>query len=568
MIVRIKLILLIGIAVFCLVPANTKETSKPIFNEVAAEVGLNFRHYNGMNGKFFLPEIMGAGAALFDYDSDSDLDVFIVQGSALEPGNKPESTLFPWKGSEPPRGRLFRNDLDNGKLRFTDVTEKSRIRATGYGMGVAAGDINNDGKPDLYITNLGSNQMYLNKGDGTFDDVTKSSATDDPRWTTSASFVDYDRDGWLDLMVVNYADFTTTNSPNCYAPTSARDYCTPRVFRPPGNRLFHNRRDRTFEDMTVTAGVDKEFGHGLGIVSADFNDDGWSDIYVANDGDPNQLWINQKDGTFKNEALLAGAAVNRDGKTEAGMGVDAGDFDGNGTDDIFITHLMEETHTLFTNLGDAVFEDRTRETGLVMPGRRFTGFGTLFFDYDNDGWLDLLVVNGAVQLLPELMRKRDPFPLGQPNQLFRNTGNGRFVEVVEQAGATFALLEVGRGAAFGDIDNDGDTDVLVANNNGPARLLLNQLGNRNHWLGLRLVTKNGRDALGAQVDVIVKKNQVLRRRVRTDGSYLSANDPRVLVGLGNVTQVEAVRVRWPDGTVREWKSPTVDRYTKLTEEHK
>lgn len=563
MIVRIKLILLIGVAVFCLAPTGAKETSKSIFNEVAAEAGLNFRHYNGMTGKFFLPEIMGAGAALFDYDSDGDLDVFIVQGGVLEPGNKPESTLFPWKGSERPRGRLFRNDLATGKLRFTDVTEKSRIRAIGYGMGVATGDINNDGRPDLYITNLGSNQMYLNKGDGTFDDVTKSSATDDPRWSTSASFVDYDRDGWLDLMVVNYADFTTTNSPNCYAPTSARDYCTPRVFRPPGNRLFHNRRDGTFEDVTVAAGVDKEFGHGLGVVSADFNDDGWSDIYVANDGDPNQLWINQKDGTFKNEALLAGAAVNRDGKTEAGMGVDAGDFDGNGTDDIFITHLMEETHTLFTNLGDAVFEDRTRETGLVMPGRRFTGFGTLFFDYDNDGWLDLLVVNGAVQLLPELMRKGDPFPLGQPNQLFRNSGNGRFVEVVEQAAANFQQLEVGRGAAFGDIDNDGDTDVLVTNNNGPARLLLNQLGNRSHWLGLRLVTKNGRDALGAQVEVVVKKNQVLRRRVRTDGSYLSANDPRVLVGLGNVTQVEAVRVRWPDGSVGEWKSPLLDRYITL-----
>ena len=563
MIVRIKLILLIGIAVFCLAPTDAKETSKPIFKEVAAEVGLNFRHYNGMTGKFFLPEIMGAGATLFDYDSDGDLDVFIVQGDVLEPGNRPESTLFPWKESEPPRGRLFRNDLDTGKLRFTDVTEKSRIHATGYGMGVATGDINNDGKPDLYITNLGSNQMYLNKGDGTFDDVTKSSATDDPRWSTSASFVDYDRDGWLDLMLVNYADFTTTNSPNCYAPTSARDYCTPRVFRSPGNRLFHNRRDGTFENATIAAGVDKEFGHGLGVVSADFNDDGWTDIYVANDGDPNQLWINQKDGTFRNEALLAGAAVNRDGKTEAGMGVDAGDFDGNGTDDIFITHLMEETHTLFTNLGDAIFEDRTRETGLVMPGRRFTGFGTLFFDYDNDGWLDLLVVNGAVQLLPKLMRKGDPFPLGQPNQLFRNTGNGRFVEVVEQAGANFQLLEVGRGAAFGDIDNDGDTDVLVTNNNGPARLLLNQLGNRNHWLGLRLVTKNGRDALGAQVDIVVKKNQVLRRRVRTDGSYLSANDPRVLVGLGNVTQVEAVRVRWPDGSVGEWKSPLLDRYITL-----
>ena len=560
MIVRIQLFVLIGIAAFCLAPANTKETVKPIFNEVASEVGLNFRHHNGMTGKFYLPEIMGAGGALFDYDSDGDLDVFLVQGTALESNSKPNGTSF--------QGKLFRNDLENGKLRFSDVTEKSRIRASGYGMGVAVGDINNDSKPDLYVTNLGSNQMYLNKGDGTFDDVTKSSATDDPRWSTSASFLDYDRDGWLDLMVVNYAEFTTSNSPNCYAATSARDYCTPRVFRPPGNRLFHNRGNGTFEDVTVAAGVDKEFGHGLGVVGADFNGDGWLDIFVANDGDPNQLWINQKDGTFKNEALLAGAAVNRDGKAEAGMGVDAGDFDGNGTDDIFITHLTEETHTLFTNLGEAVFEDRTRETGLVMPGRRFTGFGTLFFDYDNDGWLDLLVVNGAVQLLPELMRKGDPFPLGQPNQLFRNTGNGRFVEVVEQAGANFQLLEVGRGAAFGDVDNDGDTDVLVTNNNGPTRLLLNQLGNRNHWLGLRLVSKNGRDALGAQVEVVVKKNQVLRRRVRTDGSYLSANDPRVLVGLGNVTQVEAVRIRWPDGSLTESKAPLADRYTTLTQERK
>ena len=548
----LKLSAVIGIAAFCLPPANAQ---KPIFDEVGGKVGLTFRHYNGMTGKFFLPEIMGAGGALFDYDGDGDLDVFLVQGTSLEPSSKPDGA--------PPQSRLFRNDLEAGKLRFSDVTEKSRIRATGYGMGVAVGDINNDSRPDLYVTNLGSNQMYLNKGDGTFEDVTKSSATDDPRWSTSASFLDYDRDGWLDLMVVNYADFTTTNSPNCYAPTSARDYCTPRVFRAPGNRLFHNRRDGTFANVTVAAGVDKEFGHGLGVVAADLNNDGWIDIYVANDGDPNQLWINQKDGTFKNEALLAGAAVNRDGKAEAGMGVDAADFDGNGADDIFITHLMEETHTLFTNLGDAVFEDRTRETGLGMPGRRFTGFGTLFFDYDNDSWLDLLVVNGAVQLLPELMKKGDPFPLGQPKQLFRNTGNSRFVEVIDQAGPSFQLLEVSRGAAFGDIDNDGDTDVIVTNNNGPARLLLNQFGNRNHWLGLRVVTKDGREALGAQVDIVVKNNQILRRRVRTDGSYLSANDARVLVGLGNATQVEAVRVRWPDGTVAEWKSPSVDRYITL-----
>jgi hypothetical protein len=245
------------------------------------------------------------------------------------------------------------------------------------------------------------------------------------------------------------------------------------------------------------------------------------------------------------------------------MGVDAGDFDGSGTDDIFVTHLMDETNTLFTNAGAAVFEDRTREAGLGTPGRRFTGFGTSFFDYDNDGWLDLLVVNGAVQLLPELIRKGDPFPLGQPNQLFHNTGNGRFVEIVEQAGPSFQLLEVSRGAAFGDVDNDGDTDVLVTNNNGPVRLLLNQLGNRNHWLGLRIVSKNGRDLLGTRVDIVLRKNQILRRRVRTDGSYLSANDPRVLVGLGSATQVEAVRVRWPDGSVAELKPPPVDRYTTI-----
>ena len=554
----LKLSASLAIAVSSLVSISAPQTPRPIFDEVAAQTGLNFRHYNGMTGKFYLPEIMGAGGALFDYDNDGDLDVFLVQGAEIEPGSKADSS----------GGRLFRNDLELGKngtrkLHFTDVTEKSRIRATGYGMGVAVGDINNDGWTDLYLTNLSSNQMYLNKGDGTFDDMTKNTATDDPRWSTAASFVDYDRDGWLDLMVVNYADFSTANSPNCYAPTSARDYCTPRVFRAPGNRLLHNRRDGTFEDVTVPAGVDKEFGHGLGVVTADFDDDGWIDIYVANDGDPNQLWMNQKNGTFKNEALLAGAAVNRDGKAEAGMGVDAGDFDESGTDDIFVTHLMEETNTLFTNVGAAVFEDRTREAGLGMPGRRFTGFGTLFFDYDNDGWLDLMVVNGAVQLLPELIRKGDPFPLGQPNQLFRNSGNGRFVEVVEQAGASLQLLEVSRGAAFGDIDNDGDTDVLVTNNNGPVRLHLNQLGSRNHWLGLRMVGKNGRDMLGGRVDVVVKNNRVLRRRVRTDGSYLSANDPRVLVGLGSATQVEAVRVRWPDGSVAELKTPPVDRYTTI-----
>jgi hypothetical protein len=571
----------VAAAAFCLValaangqPAGRKpesSASSPVFDEVAETVGLKFRHYNGMTGKLFLPEVMGAGAALFDFDSDGDMDVFLVQGSVLEAGDSPSRTLFPWRELTEPRGRLFRNDLPGSpggsrSLKFTDVTEQSGIRANGYGMGAISGDVNNDGRPDLYLSNLGRNQLYLNKGDGTFTDVTEKAGADDRRWSTSAAFVDYDRDGWLDLMIVNYADFNPASSPACYAETTLKDYCGPRSFRAPGNRLLHNKGDGSFEDVTIASGVAGEFGHALGVVTADFDADGWPDVYVANDGDPNQLWVNQKNGTFKNEALLAGAAVNRDGQAEAGMGVDAGDFNGDGAEDIFITHLMEETNTLYVNMGGGVFEDRTREARLGLPGSRLTGFGTLFFDYDNDGWLDLLVVNGAVRHLQEPACIGDPFPLGQPNQLFHNDGAGRFTEVSEQAGPSFRLPEVSRGAAFGDVDNDGDVDVLVTNNNGPARLFLNRIGNRNNWLGLRLIgRKISRDMLGAKVEVVVTPKQVLSRRARTDGSYCSSQDPRVLVGLGRAERIEAVRVRWPGGMVEEWKAPPINRYLTLKE---
>jgi hypothetical protein len=290
-----------------IVRANGARASTTILEDVAAATGLKFRHYNGMTGKLFLPEIMGSGAALFDFDNDGDLDVYLVQGSVLESADKPIRTLFPWRESAEPRGLLFRNDLTIRKdgsrsLKFTDVTEQSGIAASGYGMGVIVGDVNNDGWPDLYLCNLGSNQLYLNKGNGAFTDVTKKSGTDDPRWSTSASFVDYDRDGWLDLMVINYAEFSVAGSPSCYAETTIKDYCGPRSFRPSGNKLLHNKGDGTFEDVTAAAGIAKEFGHGLGVITADFDGDGWIDIYVANDGDPNQLWMNQKNGTFRNEA--------------------------------------------------------------------------------------------------------------------------------------------------------------------------------------------------------------------------------------------------------------------------
>jgi hypothetical protein len=543
--------------------------SGSIFIEVADRSGLDFQHYQGATGQYYLPEIMGSGAGLLDFDNDGDLDVFMVQGSVLDPNDKPANTLFPWHQAGPPRSRLYRNDLNVGKdrsLRFADVTEKSGVVATGYGMGVAVGDINNDGWVDLYICNLGPNQMLLNNRDGTFTDVTKKSSTDDARWSTSAAFFDYDRDGWLDLFVVNYAAFSISNSPVCYANTSERDYCMPRAFRPAGNRLFHNKGDSTFEDVSSRSGTSEEFGRGLGVVTADFNGDGWVDLYVANDGDPNQLWINQKNGAFKNEAMLAGAAVNRDGQAEAGMGVDAGDFDGDGDDDIFVTHLMEETNTLYANQGNGFFEDRTRETGHGLQTRRYTGFGTLWFDYDNDGWLDLLVTNGAVRILQDLAQKRDPFPFSQPNQLFHNTGKGTLVDTSVEGGEAFNIPGVGRGAAFGDIDNDGDTDVLISNNNGRARLFLNQLGNRNHWVGLRLASKKlNREMLGSGIEIVTAKGNVLRRRVRTDGGYLSSQDPRVIVGLGSADRVSVVRVRWTSGKTEEWKNPPVDRYITLLE---
>ena len=576
-----KLILLLCLLAVCraevLFAQKPAQTPAPIYKEISGESGLDFTHFNGMTGKMYLPEIMGSGAAFFDYDNDGDPDVFILQGKVIEPKVLPDKTIFPWKESEPPAGRLFRNDLTIEKdgtrtMRFTDVTKKSGIVADGYGFGAATADINNDGFTDLYVCNFEANKLFLNNGDGTFTDITLKSKTDDPRWSIGASFFDYDRDGWLDLMVINYARFDIENQPKCYSLTSARDYCGPKSFELAGNSLFRNKGDGTFENVTVSSGISADFGHALGVIAADFNDDGWLDVYVANDGDPNQLWINQKNGKFENEGLLSGAAVSWEGKSEASMGVAAGDFNQDGTEDLFITHLMEETHTLYKNAGDAFFDDITPRSRVGLPDSRLTGFGTYFIDYDNDCLLDIFVANGAVKLIKVIDRPGNTttfdrrFPLGQLNQLFRNNGNETFEDISGKAGDVFSLFEVSRGAAFGDIDNDGDTDILVVNNNGKARLLLNQIGAKNHWLGLKLIGKDGkRDALGAKIEVFINEKNILRRRVRTDGSYSSAHDPRVLVGLGKNEQIEKVRVIWTSGKIEEWKNPPVDKYLILTE---
>jgi len=537
-----------------------------VFADVTDAVGVRFRHYNGLTGQLLYPEIIGAGAALFDFDNDGDLDLFLVQGATLRAGDDPRKTVVPWGGAGPPMARLYRNDLPAGRSAarqpaFTDVTEASGLTARGYGMGVATGDVDNDGWIDLYVTHFGGpNQLWVNRGNGTFTDVTARSRTGDRRWGTSAAFLDFDRDGWLDLFVTNYVAVDLSNHPTCYGATSAVDYCGPKAFPPVPDVLYRNQGNGTFQDVSARSGITAAFGAGLGVVTDDFDDDGWVDIYVANDGYENQLWVNQHDGTFRNGALLSGTALNRDGQTEAGMGVDSGDFNGDGHPDIFLTHLMEETNTLYVNLDGRIFEDRTREAGLGL-GRRFTGFGTLWFDFDNDGWLDLLSANGAVRRLPGA--PGNPYPLGQPNQLFRNTGRGTFLDVSDTAGSSFQLAEVSRGAAFGDLDNDGDTDVVLTNSNGPARVLLNTVGHRNAWVGVRAVDGQARrDMLGARVDVVTSDRRTLRRRVRSDGGYLSAHDPRVLAGLGTA-RIEEVRVRWPSGEWERWTNVPASRYVTL-----
>ncbi len=546
-------------------PRDAPSPSEPLI-DVTASVGLDFQHVNGMSGEFYFNEMVGAGAALLDYDNDGDLDVYFVQGHLLGPDIEPGDASFEPGLQGPLTDRLFRNDLAPGggesSLRFTDVTTESGIDARGYGMGVATGDIDNDGWVDLYVTNFGSNQMWRNNGDGSFADVTAATGTDDPRWSVSAAFLDYDRDGWLDLFVGNYVNYSIENNVECFHNT--RTYCGPDGFVPVPDRLFRNRGDGTFEDATAVSQIGTGYGPALGVVTADFDGNGWIDIYVANDLAENRSWMNQGDGTFVNTALFNGSALNAAGEAEAGMGVDAGDFDGDGDDDIFITHIVTQTNTVYVNDGAALFEDQSVRTGLGPPSLPFTGFGTAWFDYDNDSWLDVMVVNGAVDLLPQLVQQRDPYPLHQTNQLFHNLGNGRFEDVSARAGAAFEVSEVSRGAAFGDVDNDGDVDVVVTNNNGPGRLLLNAVGNQNHWIGLRMVGASvPRDMVGTRVAVMRASGPPLWRRARADGSYASANDPRVLVGLGADPEVTAVRAVWPDGQVEEWTDVAVDQWTVL-----
>jgi hypothetical protein len=540
----------------------------PWFVDVTEEKGLRFSHDAGAFAEYDMPLIMGSGAALFDFNGDGRLDVYLLNNGG-------------------PRGRpnqLFQQQRDGT---FKDVSKGSGLDFAAHCMGVAVADVNNDGLPDVLVTEYRGVRLFLNRGGGKFVDVTREAGLKNPGWATSAAFFDFDRDGWLDLVVVNYVDYNTPGP--CTTPGGS-DFCPPRAFQGQVTRLFRNlgraapREGEApaepgargsagaspslvkFEDVTESSGLAKRPGPGLGVVCADFNGDGWPDIFVANDGQPNHLWINQQDGTFKEEAVVRNLAYNVMGQSEAGMGVALGDVDGDGLFDVFVTHLAEESNTLWLQGPAGRFEDRTAAHGLAQPRWRGTGFGTVLADFDQDGALDLAIVNGRVGRSSVTPTKALPFfwrRYGERNQLFANDGNGHFRDVSPHNEPFCGEYNVARGLVWGDICGDGSVDLLVTTVAGPARLYRNVAPNRGHWLLVRAIDPGlRRDAIGALVRVRAAERSWIRQ-INPASSYLCSGDVRAHFGLGSAGWIDSVEVVWPDGKRETFAGGKADRQIKL-----
>ncbi|MEZ5285673.1 MAG: CRTAC1 family protein [Vicinamibacterales bacterium] len=527
-------------------PAPAASPAAPVwFEDVAVANGLAFTHRSGHQSRYRLPEIMGGGAALLDMDGDGDLDVFLVQSGHLD---TPEA---------PAGHRLFEND---GTGRFADVSDSHGIASlTGYGMGAATGDYDNDGDVDLYVTGFGRTHLLQNDGRGHFTDVTEAAGVGAAGWSTSATFTDVDADGWLDLFVTRYIDWTPDRERECFSLTGQVDYCSPRNYDAPStDLLFLNTGRGTFTDSSQSAGLVAAVGNGLGVVADDVNGDGRMDLFVANDGMPNHLWINRGDRRFEERALMSGVAIDQDGSPKAGMGVHAADVDGDGDNDIIVMNLDTESDSFFRNEG-AFFVDATTGVGLRVASRRYTRFGVALLDFDNDGRLDIYEANGRVGLQSDTFAA-DPY--AEPNLLFRGLEDGRFEEVLPRGGTTEPLIATSRAAAFGDLDNDGGIDIVVANRDGAPHLLHNVAPQRGHWLLFRVLDAHGCDAIGARLTVDTG-GRTLRRDVRTGYSYLAANDPRVHVGLGAAASVDGVVVTWIDGARERFGPFDADRIVEI-----
>lgn len=540
------------------VPEQTPAVSSSAgyFVDVTHQLGVNFQYRSSHTSKKYLLETMGAGVALFDYDNDGRLDIYLLNGAPLaDPTRK---GMIPEKTDPQYWNRLYHQKADGT---FEDVTEKAGVEGAGYGMGVAVGDYDNDGFEDLYVTAYGGNKLYHNNGNGTFTDVTTKAGVAGSGWSTSAAWVDLDGDGSLDLVVLRYLDWDFDDVWCGEHKEGYRSYCHPDYFKPIAPLVYHNNKDGTFSEIDQKTSLNKA-GKGLGVALADYDHDGFIDLFVANDSMPEFLYHNKGEGTFEEIGLASGVAVDIDGRTFAGMGVDFADYNNDGWPDIVVTDLANQRYALYQNNGDGSFTYTSQTVGIGQMTLSHSGWGIRFFDYDNDGWKDLLIAQGhdldTIELDHPNLRYREPMLLA------RNTGRG-FADVSALSGEVFTKPWVARGLAIGDLDNDGRLDAVVTTNDGPVHILHNETSIRNHWLLLKLVGhKSNRDAIGAEIKLITRSGSQYAT-VSTAGSYLSSGDKRVHFGMGNASTAQSIEIRWPSGIKQTIKNVPADQILQIDE---
>jgi hypothetical protein len=544
-----------GAAAICGLPRLVRGAADPIypFEEVPPEKsGIRWVHTAGKSPARFLPETTGPGCAFFDYDNDGWMDIYLVNSGKCD---------F-YDPNPPLRNALYHNNRDGT---FTDVTEKARVPGGGYGQGVAIGDYDGDGFPDLYVTQYGKSILYHNNGDGTFTDVTEKAGVAAPGWSASAVWFDYDNDGKLDLFVCQFVEFSKTINKSCGTGEEGKHgYCIPRLYKPMPSWLFHNNGDGTFTDVSKSSSIADSLGKAWGVVATDLNNDGLMDLFVSNDTVPNFIFMNRGKGRFEETGNFAGVAYSGDGRARSGMGLDSADFNQDGWMDLFVANIDLERYAIYQNNHDESFDDQAAPTGIGMATRLMSGWGLKFFDYDNDGYLDLFLANGNPDDLIESIHSLVKFQ--EPLMLFHGNGKG-FVNVSAQSGPVFTKPLSARGLAIGDFDNDGATDVLIANNDGAPVLLHNSVGSQNHWLGLKLVgTKSNPDAIGARITYQAQDLKQQRMKVG-GGSFLSSHDPRMVLGIGNRPKIDWLEIKWPlpSGKIERFTGLPVDRYVTIVE---